>query len=194
MIEDDLQWKALPAELVHHVWSACEMPCQSWKCPWGCSQPSPFSQFGRSEHTWPHENHLKILSISNQSFAWLNPTFYHLKMIPPRASRFSPRHDEWLSNKPRSLSNTLQKYFSFFKICLLTILFHIHSYCKVDYCFWTDPDFKSRRHNTFCLLFRELSIYRLLIQEARNDSRENCLDIKFLLSGLWFPYSSKNCQ
>ena len=97
-------------------------------------------------------------------------------------------------NKPRSLTNTLQKYFCFFKICLLTILFHIHSYCKVDYCFWTDPDFKSRRHNTFCLLFRELSIYRLLIQEARNDSRENCLDIKFLLSGLWFPYSSKNCQ
>ena len=103
-------------------------------------------------------------------------------MIPLKASRFSPRHDKWLSNKPRSLSNTLQKYFSFFKICLLTILFHIHSYCKVDYCFWTDPDFKSRRHNTFCLLFRELSIYRLLIQEARNDSRENCLDIKFLLS------------
>ena len=142
-------------------------------------------------------DHAKITlkyEVCNQSLVWLNPTFYHLKMIPPRASRFSPRHDEWLSNKPRSLTNTLQKYFSFFKICLLTILFHIHSYCKVEYCFWTDPDFKSRRHNTFCLLFRELSIYRLLIQEARNDSRENCLDIKFLLSGLWFPYSSKNCQ
>ena len=47
---------------------------------------------------------------------------------------------------------------------------------------------KSRRQNTFCLLFRELSVYLLLKQEARNDSRENCLDIKFLLSGLWFPY------
>ena len=89
------------------------------------------------------------------------------------------------------LESDLVEYLIIFSI---SILFHIHSYCKVDYCFWTDPDFKSRRHNTFCLLFRELSIYRLLIQEARNDSRENCLDIKFLLSGLWFPYSSKNCQ